>query len=445
MVAYFRLALFIFLPALVGCATHADQLVKVRSFYQSGDLAAAQHLLDADLAKAKDDVDVLKLEKAMVDLAAGKSKEAEQTLREVRDRFDELDKPSVGETAWSMFSDDNRRSYTGEDYEKVLLRSMLALSNLMNGGDDAVAYAHQINAKQHEIVTAAGGTEGDDGKENLKLAYKQVALGPYIHGMLREETHVDYADAARAYQQVVYFEPDFRTGRWDLERVQNGHHSQRGHGALYVFALVGRGPYKTESLEVPSTAALLIADVILKSNNKYSLPTSVAPIKVPKVVAMPNEIDNVTVSIGGQIAGRTETITDVSRMAVEQYDAIFPQVVGRAVVRRLVKRGVVEGTKMVAGVDDGSALNLLFDAAEFAWGISEAADTRCWGLLPARIQVLRIELPAGEHTVNFAPAQGERTIGGLESATIQIADGQNTYVMVNFPDRKLVGKVLVSR
>ena len=30
-----------------------------------------------------------------------------------------------------------------------------------------------------------------------------------------------------------------------------------------------------------------------------------------------------------------------------------------------------------------------------AWEASEAADTRCWGLLPDKIQVLRIELPAG--------------------------------------------------
>lgn len=438
----FILAAFCFLPVFVGCATHADQLVKVRSFYQSGDLAAAEILLNEDLAKAKDDVDVLKLEKAMVDLAAGKPKEAEATLREVRDRFDQLDKPTVGETAWSMLSDDNRRSYTGEDYEKVLIRSMLALANLMNDGSDAVAYAHQINAKQQEIVAAAGG--GDD-KENPKLSYKQVALGPYIHGMLREESHVDYADAARAYQQVVYFEPEFRTGHFDLERAKNGHHSQRGHGALYVFALVGRGPYKTETMEVPSTAALLIADVVLKSQNKYSLPTSVAPIKVPKVIAMPNDIDSVAVSVGGQSAGRTETITDVGKMAVEQYEAIFPQVVARAVVRRLVKRGVVEGAKAVAGVDDRNALNLLFEAAEFAWGAAEAPDTRCWGLLPDKIQVLRVELPAGEHAVSFAPSQGGQAIGGAETATVRIADGQNTYVMVNFPDRKLVGKVLVSR
>lgn len=432
------------LPALVGCATHADQLVKVRSFYQAGDLAAAEHLLDEDIQKSKSDADVLKLEQAMVRLAAGKPHETEQILREVRDRFDELDKPTAGETAWSMLSDDNRRSYAGEDYEKVLIRSMLALSNLMTGGGDAVAYAHQINAKQQEIVAAAGSSSDKDG-ENPKLSYKQVALGPYIHGMLREETHVDYADAARAYQQVVYFEPEFRTGRWDLERARNGHHSERGHGALYVFALVGRGPYKVETLETPSTAALLIADIVLKSQNKYSLPTSVAPVKVPKVVAMHNDIDSVQVTIGGQVAARTETITDVGRMAVEQYEAIYPQVVARAVVRRIVKRGVVEGSKAVAGVDGDNALNLLFEAAEFAWGAAEAADTRCWGLLPDKIQVCRIELPAGEHVISLAPAKGDRPIGGAEQATVHIADGQNTYVLASFPDRKLVGKVLTSR
>jgi hypothetical protein len=387
---------------------------------------------------------VVKLEQAIVRLADGRPREAEQLLRHVRDRFDEIDKPTAGETALSMLSDDNRRPYAGEDYEKVLIRAFLALSNMMQEGDDAIAYSLQVNEKQQEIIAAAAPKELEKEGENPKLAYKQVALGPYLHGLLREQSHVNYDDAARAYQQVCYFEPQFRGAQFDLERARKGHHSRRGHGALYVFALVGRGPYKTETTEVPSTAALLIADIILKSDGKYSLPTSVAPIKVPKVVAMQNDIDNVMVGVGGQTVGGTETITDVGRMAEQQYEAVFPQVVARAIVRRIVKRGVVEGTKAVAGVDDGNALNLLFDAAEFAWGAAEAADTRCWGLLPDKIQVLRVELPVGTHQISLAPARGTQSIGQTETATVQITDGANTYVLANFPDRKIAGKVLVS-
>ena len=91
----------------------------------------------------------------MIDLAAGSAKEAEQKLRVVRDHFDELEGPSLIEGAASYLTDDNRRSYSGEDYEKILIRGMLALSNLMHDGGDAEAYSLQLIEKQDQIIAAS--------------------------------------------------------------------------------------------------------------------------------------------------------------------------------------------------------------------------------------------------------------------------------------------------
>ena len=150
-------------------------------------------------------------------MSAGRPKQAEQALREVRDRFDFLEQKSLGESVLSMITDDNANSYAGEDYEKVLIRSFLALSNLMTGGQDAQAYSLQISDKQQQIINAGLDKHG----ENPKLAYKQVALGPYLRGMLREETHSNYDDAARNSAMVVSWQPDFVFGRQDLERAQS--------------------------------------------------------------------------------------------------------------------------------------------------------------------------------------------------------------------------------
>ena len=428
---------------LAGCATHADQLVRVRGHFYSGDLVAADMAAAERLKKNGDDADVLRLDQAMIALADGRAKEAETTLRQVRDRFDHLEQASAGELALSMLSDDNTRAYAGEDYEKILIRAYLAISNLMTDGGDATAYALQVTQKQQEIID--NGASGDGERENPKLAYKQVALGPYLHGLIREQTHSNYDDALRAYRQVAFVEPEFRLAHDDIRRAEHGHHSARGHGVLYVFAMVGRGPYKVETLETPTTAALMIADFIMKSQNKYSLPISQAPVKVPKVVSPVNRVDNVLVRVGGQPAGRTETITDVGRLAVQQYDAIYAQVVARAIVRRVVKRAVIEGGKRIAGVDSNSPINLAFDAAEFAWGATESADTRCWGLLPDKIQVCRIELPAGDHEIALTPALGPAPIGIPHASRVRVADGRNSYLLAHFPDHKLVGKIVASQ
>src|SRR5690606_35410642 len=137
------------------------------------------------------------------------------------------------------------------------------------------------------------------------------ALGPYIRAALRAQTHRAFDDVAHSRAMVVNWQPDFAPGHADSQRDTYGRHSGPGHGVMYVFTLVGRGLYKEEVAEVPSQVALLIADRILSATGKHTLPPTIAPIKVPKVMPQVNLIRSVNVSINGQQQGQTETITDI--------------------------------------------------------------------------------------------------------------------------------------
>jgi hypothetical protein len=428
------------LALLAGCSTYADRLKDVRAGYFNGDLVFARQALDQAIEKEKrGEADVLKLERAMVELAEGRPQDAERTLREVRDRFDELEGTDLGEQAWVMLSDDNAQSYGGEDYEKVLVRAMLAISNLLGDGEDAHAYALQVIDKQQEIID--GGTDATG--ENPKLAYQRVALGPYLHGVVREATHANYDDAARSHALVCSWQPDFKYGAFDVQRAVHGRHSAPGNGVLYVFAFVGAGPMKVETVEVPSQIAMLIADRVLSHNLNQTLPPTIAPIKVPKVVRFDSPVSNVRVSVNQQHAGVTETVTDVGMLAAQQYEAIYQQVIARAIVRRAVKKGIIYGAKEAVGVERGSLESVAFDVAGIVWEATESADTRSWGLLPDKIQVLRIELPAGRHQLSLQPF-GPYVQGAPVQKTVDVANGDNTYLLCNFPSTKQVGQVVVS-
>lgn len=422
-----------------GCATHGDKLESIRSAFNAGRVEQAESIVQREIAERSSDADVLKLDRAIIQLADARPDEAERTLREVRDHFDFLEQKDAGESVVATLTDDTKLAYSGEDYEKILIRCFLALSNLMADGQDASAYALQVGDKQRQIINA----EGASAENNPKLAYKRVALGAYLHGAIQEATHANYDEAARAIQLVANWEPSFEDASADLKRVSTGRHSEPGNGVLYVFTMVGRGPYKEERLETPTSNALLIADRILTATSKHSLPPTIAPIKVPVVVRSSNQIDSVLVETDTGASGVTKTITDVGQLAVDQYDAIFPKVMARAVVRRVVKKGAVYATKDAANIDDPLA-SFALDAAGVLWEASESADTRCWGLLPDRIQVLRLELPAGEHVVKLRPASRNAPIGAEASHTVGIDDGRNTYLMANFPEDRLVGQILVS-
>jgi uncharacterized protein len=423
-----------------ACSTYEQHVRLMREQFYAGDLAGARKTIEKVQKRHHKEADVVALERSIIALADGKPKEAEQTLREVRDHFDHLEQKSAAEMAASMLSDDNLRSYAGEDYEKVLIRAFLAISNLMSDGGDAGAYALQVADKQQQIIEGGADKSG----ENPKLAYQRVALGPYIHALLREQTHANYDDAARDSAIVCSWQPDFPFGQQDLERATHGRHSAPGNGVLYVFALVGRGPYKEEKLEIPTTAALLVADRILSATNKYTLPPTIAPVKVPKVVVPGCVVRQVRVSVDRQTIGETATISNIGQMAVQQYEAVYPRVLARAVVRRVVKKGVVLGAKEATGQSSGTLGSLALDAVGVAWEATEAADTRAWSLLPDKIQVLRIELPAGNHQLVLEPITHYGTAGASQAQEVTIGNGRNTYVLANFPDSRLVGKILTN-
>jgi hypothetical protein len=439
--AMFRAWLLLTL-ALAGCSTYGQRVEQVRAEFYSNQLAAASAAASEARQKQRAGTDVFQLDQALIELAAGHAAQSEKLLREVRDRFDSLEGPAAGEAALSYLTDDNRRAYSGEDYEKVLIRAFLALGNLLEGGGDAEAYSLQLIDKQEQIVAAAAKPD----QENPKANYQRVALAPYLRGVLREATHHDYDDAERSYTSVVSWQPQFQSGRVDLARATSGAHSRPGHGVVYVFALTGRGPHKIEAVEVPSTAALLVAGEIVSAVGQQTVAPNVAPVKVPLVVAQHSRVRTIGVGAGNQPLGTTETITDVTQLAVQQYQAIYPQVIARAIARRCLKKGALYGAKQATGVQKGSLTGLAYDLAGIAWEASESADLRCWSLLPDKIQVLRVELPAGEHDLSLCPlGAANAPLAPAATRRIAIADGCNTYVLANFPDGPLVGQVLVSQ
>jgi hypothetical protein len=427
------------LLAAAGCATHANRIRDARDLYYLGQVEQVAAQLEEALPRAGKDADVISLDLATAQLFAGHPERAERTLREVRDRFDYLEQKDFTEATLSYVLDDNQRAYAGEDYEKVLIRVMLALANLMGDGGDAEAYSLQVTAKQQQIIDSGA----QPGEENPKAAYQRVAVGAYLHGVLREATHGNYDDAERSFAAVVSWQPGFSAGGFDLERVREGRHSAPGNGVLYLFAFVGRGPYKREVSEIPTSAAMLIADRILSAVGQHSLPPTLAPIKVPQVVTSENQVDRVLVSVAGKAAGTTETVTDVGQLAVQQYQAIYPHILARAVARRAVKKAAVYAVKeQIDGLSGWGSLAL--DAAGVVWEATESADTRCWALLPDTIQVLRLELPAGQHTLGLRPCRGPVPVGGESPFSVRIEDGRNSYALACFPDAKIAGQVLVS-
>jgi hypothetical protein len=432
------------LALLAGCATHLDRVQPARDGFFAGNLNEARTILQEAQKKKKGDQDVLQLDQAMLELSAGRPQDAERLLRTVRDRFDHLEQKNLAEDAASLATDDTLRAYPGEDYEKVLIRVMLALSNLMADGGDASAYALQVTEKQEQIAARVEAKSEEMDERMRSLAYKQVALGPYIRAMIAEESPLTLDDAVRARVQVASFAPDFRDGKSDLQRAQHEVPIPPGHGVLYVFALVGRGPMKQEVNEEATQLSLLVADRIVSAVSPRGLPPTLAPVPIPKVITHTPRAESIAVRVDAQPVGNTSTIVDVGMMASLQQEARYPEIIGRAVARRVLKKGAIYAVKEGINAAPNSPTSLALNVVGIAWEATERADLRCWGMLPDQIQVLRVTLPAGDHELALQPADRQRPFGVPAQTRVRIHDGRNTYLLGNFPDSKLVGELLTS-
>jgi hypothetical protein len=95
-------------------------------------------------------------------------------------------------------------------------------------------------------------------------------------------------------------------------------------------------------------------------------------------------------------------------------------------------------------IQKDSLTSLAVMAAGVAWEASETADTRCWGLLPNTIQVFRIELPAGEHSITLRPSQRQGDFGIPATTMINIREGRHTYLLGNLPTSQFVGQLVTA-
>jgi hypothetical protein len=152
--------------------------------------------------------------------------------------------------------------------------------------------------------------------------------------------------------------------------------------------------------------------------------------------------DVIGVRVDGVPTSTTLPLTDLHALAHQTFNAKLPDIMARSVARRVIKKGAVYMAK--DQLNAAPIASLAMDGLGVAWEATESADTRCWGLLPREIQVLRLELSSGTHSLDLEPVAHERPCGRPTSCTVRVEDGRNTYVLGYWPDLQPIGQVLVN-
>lgn len=432
---------------LVSCG--GGQAVKVRREFDEGRYQSSHEKLTALGRKDRKNGHLYLLERGVVSLALERPADTVRDLRLARDSLDDLAGSDYGGWLRSMMLDDRQLAYQGADYEQVLVRAMLALADLADGNsEDAGAYALQVASRQREIIESFRARDGS----LPKSSYRQVAFGSYLKAIIDEEA-LKFDLAKLHFEKVKAIEPRFSPIAGDLERVVEGHHSKKGNGVVHVLALVGRGPFRVEADEPVTGNSLAIAHYIWASSRNQAVIPNIARVKIPAVAVYEDNPSEVHVSADGSPAGATSLLTDIEALALEEFEAIRDHIVARAFLRRAFKIAATQlateaankGRKSRGEYSDADALrDLSISAAGLLWAALEGADLRCWSLLPASFQALRVELSEGEHVISLRAGRKGSADGAPREVKVNVRDGYNTYVVAIFPSLEGGASVLSS-
>lgn len=429
-----RHAPFAALVALLAsaCSSYSDYVSEARADYRTGHYLAS----DEKLSELGDDDDsyqhFYELERGMVRLALNDPKRSAKLFTRAQEKMDEIGPSNALDWMSAMLTDDTALPNPGADYEQIMVRAMLALTDLMGDGRDAKAYAHAILRKQLELRDAFG-TGDVEGQENPKLNTKLVGFGSYLQGIMAEEEGMKRSEARAFFEEVRQHEPHYLGIEADLARVTDGQYAPPGHGAVYVIGCTGLGPTRIEGEEPVSQVAFILAQAIWQILRDRAVLPNFTAIKIPVLSFERGNPDCLAVTVNGTSCGFTQTVTDVEAVAQAEFDAMKDWIIARAVMRRMFKIGITEVSKEVANQSKDPLIDIGISIVGMIWTATEVTDTRSWSFLPARFQTYRIELPEGVHELEMRAVHGGNAIGSPQRIRVRVLSGLNTYVLTLTP------------
>ena len=442
---------------LTGCAgamrQYDSELGNTMALAQSGQIDAALKKLDENNTGTEPDL-LYHLEKGELLRMKGAIAEsrdtwlkADETVRAWED-IAKTDPQRIFSEAGAYLVNDKTRRYDGQDYEKVLLSTRLALDHVLLGDWDLARIEVKKMHEREAVIAELRSKEIEDaqakGEENnVTTTYKdhkgypvelledpevvelrngyQSAIGHYVAGFVYEALG-EPSLAAAGYRQAIELRPGIpllETGLADLD--QRSARPEAGMTDVLLVVEAGVAPaWKSISipLPVPTSKGLIVFStsfpVIRAVSDHVSLP---AP----------------------RLADAEVAVVPVTNIDVQARRALKDQMPG--IVVRTVIRAVAKGV-LQAEAQRHDKTGLLSLATRIASVVTEQADERSWRSLPALIGIARLSLPYGTHTLQLAGAKHEIVVGGRH-ALVTIKD-LNGYITVAQSPPPAAGEIAAS-
>lgn len=436
--------------ATAGCKTFSDYTRQTRSALDVSDLdgalRASNRALDVKRAdnvpeELKKNDALLLLDRAMV-LQARQQYDWSSRDFQIADKAIEIldfSRSTSDEIVRYMFSD-SAGPYKARPYEKLMLNTMNMINYLAPGNLEGARVEARRFSVMRDYLLGAEKVDHD--------AVKQAGVpGSYLAGYVFEKSGAP--DAALRYYDEVLQATDAPSLTHPIQRLTQlgGYRTPRlesaaqgaGQGApssnesseMLIVISYGRVPALLAQ-RVPIGFALTIAAAFLspaamQQARRLAAQGLVTWINYPDLAPSPKEYPAPLVTIDGQTQ-TVHVIADVDAVARRAWNESKGRVMAAAVTRMLTRAAVGAGAGVAVGKASGkSGIGVLASMITQASMVAaDKPDTRSWATLPARIAVVRAELPPGEHAIEVTVLGRRRrldtTIGPSEWVLVDVSE-----------------------
>lgn len=374
--------LALFLAALAqGCSSARLSEGRIDSFFYRGRWAEAIEGLKKGLEKQGDegrDALLYLLDLGLALHVAGDYEASNAFFFRAQKMADIKDYTSLSTEAATLLVSQNATQYSGEDFEKVLIHTYLAMNfALLQQFEEAAVEARLVNHILKRLIQ-----EG-------KKPYVQNAFALYLSALLHE-SQGDDNDAYVDYQAVASLAPHYQgigLDLWCCAKKLRLPEDQKKWQDQFQLSRVGQ----------EQACAREQGEVIVLFEN------GLAPIKrphpdfqaIPKFYPRWNPVSSARVFVDAEDRGRTVLLNDIEATAIHDLEEKY-----RAL---MIKKGVGMVAKGFVGwlAANRTKNPMLGFLAFFLLWSQDEADLRSWRWLPKDLQVLRVPLSQGPHKIGL--------------------------------------------
>ena len=467
-------ALFAAFLTLNGCATFRSYNSETQTLVSSIATGQVDQAITEHEAKTGSDKDLLyfmekgelqRLKKLYPDTIATWT-EADQIIAQWESEA-KISGAKVGQAVGSVVVNDKLRRYDGEDYEKVMLSTRLALAYLAAGKtedalveikktwerENLIKTLHEKDIDEAENTAKEKGykTKSEDLKgypiatlnspdvTNLKNGY-QNAFSHYLSGFLYEAAGEESL-AAASYRTAIELQPSLGVLKDGLMGMDNRFAkpaipavAQQEKPTLPVTKAStkkskkkgkkGKAVQQVAVAPIAAPVPVQTSPFIAQSNESdvlFVVETGVAPFKKSIMIPLPIPYAGVVpisfpvLETNPVSANKAASITLPNNSTMQLTTIASIENLSRRSLKdnlpwimvRAAIRAAVKGGAQAAVYQQNALAGVALNAINVA---TEQADERVWGLLPAEITIARVKLPEGQSTVKIQTSQGMKEV-----------------------------------